>query len=131
MQCKRTFTKRFILSSQKEIAPFYSNSNKKIRFVGSNSQVYCDKLQNRLSADFKQGTFFTKKQIAIVFNKTTIMYLFYLARLASITQKQELEISKISPKAIKHPSNKSLLVFTDFFTMNAHPYNPDKRSVSY
>jgi len=59
------------------------------------------------------------------------MYLFYLARLASITQKQELEISKISPKAIKHPSNKSLLVFTDFFTMNAHPYNPDKRSVSY
>ena len=30
MQCKRTFTKRFTLSSQKEIAPFYSNSNKKI-----------------------------------------------------------------------------------------------------
>ena len=28
MQCKRTFTKRFTLSSQKEIVPFYSNSNK-------------------------------------------------------------------------------------------------------
>jgi len=28
MQCKRTFTKRFTLSSQK-CAPFYSNSNKK------------------------------------------------------------------------------------------------------
>jgi len=30
MQCKWTFTKRFTLSSQKEVAPFYSNSNKKI-----------------------------------------------------------------------------------------------------
>jgi len=28
MQCKRTFTKRFTLSSKKAIAPFYSNSNK-------------------------------------------------------------------------------------------------------
>jgi len=33
IQCKRTFTKRFTLSSQKEIAPFYSSSNKKF---GSN-----------------------------------------------------------------------------------------------
>jgi len=71
MQCKQTFTKLFILSSQTEVAPFYSNSNKKIRFVGSNSQVYCDK-------------FFTK-QIAMFFNKTTIMYLSYLARLARTT----------------------------------------------
>jgi len=29
MQCKWTFTTRFTLSSQKEIVPFYSNSNKK------------------------------------------------------------------------------------------------------
>jgi len=29
MQCKRTFTKRFTLSSKKEIAPFSSSSNKK------------------------------------------------------------------------------------------------------
>jgi len=59
MQCKWTFTKRFTPTSQKEIAPFYSNSHNshKIRFGGSKSQVYCDKLQNRLSADFKQGTF--------------------------------------------------------------------------
>jgi len=28
MQCKRTFTKRFALSAQKEIAPFYGNSHK-------------------------------------------------------------------------------------------------------
>jgi len=29
MQCKRTFSKRFTLSSKKEIAPFSSSSNKK------------------------------------------------------------------------------------------------------
>jgi len=40
--------------------------------------------------------------------------------------------SKISfSKQPKHPFNKSLLVFTDFFTVNAHPHNPDKRSVSH
>jgi len=33
---------------------------------------------------FKQGTFFAKKQISVVFNKTTIMSLVYPARLASI-----------------------------------------------
>jgi len=40
-------------------------------------------------------------------------------------------MSKISSKAIKHPFNKSLLVFTDFFTVDAHPHNPGKRSVSH
>jgi len=80
---------------------------------------------------FQAGYVFTKKQIALVFNKTTTMFLFYPARLASITQKQELQTSKISSKAIKHPLNKSLLVFTDFFTVNTHPHNRDKRSVSH
>jgi len=73
MQCKRTFTKRFTLSSQKEIAPFYSNSNKKFASLGA------------IARYIAIGYFFTKKQIAIVFNKTTIMYLFYRARLASNT----------------------------------------------
>jgi len=40
-------------------------------------------------------------------------------------------MSKISSKAIKHPANKSLLVFTDFLTVNAHPHNREKRSVSH
>jgi len=35
----------------------------KIRFVGSNSQVYCNKLQNRLSANFKQGTFLQRSKL--------------------------------------------------------------------
>ena len=51
----------------------------------------------------------------MVLNKTTIMTLFCLAGFASITLKQELQTSKISFKAIKHPFNKSLLAFTDFF----------------
>jgi len=37
------FTKRFTLSTQKEIAPFYGNSYKKLHLVGSNSQAYYDK----------------------------------------------------------------------------------------
>jgi len=64
----------------KALAPFNVNSHRKCTFFGGNSQVYCDKLQDGLSADY----FFTKKQIALVFNKTTILSLFYLARFASI-----------------------------------------------
>jgi len=37
-------------------------------------------------------------------------------RLVSVTSKQELQMSGISPKAI----NKTLLVFANFFTVNAH-----------
>jgi len=82
MQCKRTFTKRFTLSSQKEIAPFYRNSNKKFASLAAKARYISYKI------DYLQilsRYFFTKKQIGMVFNKTTIMYLFYLARLASIT----------------------------------------------
>jgi len=75
MQCKRTFTKRLL---------HFTSIATKMHFVGSNSQVYCDKLQNRLSADFSSSVLFYKKQIAMVF-KTTIMSLLYLARFASIT----------------------------------------------
>ena len=39
MQCKWTFTKRFILSTYKGNAPCYGNNHQK-RFVESNSQVY-------------------------------------------------------------------------------------------
>jgi len=58
-----------------------------MHFVGSNNQVYGDKLQNRLQylQIFQAGYFFTKKQVAMVFNETTIVTLFYLAKLASIT----------------------------------------------
>jgi len=38
----------------------------------------------------------------------------------SATQKQELQTSRISSKAMNHPFNKTLLVFADFFTVNAH-----------
>ena len=67
----------------------------------------------------------------MVSNKTTIMSLFYLERLGSITHKQELKRSEISSKAIKHSFNKSFLVLIDFFTVNAHPHKPDKHSVSH
>jgi len=78
---------------------------------------------------FQAGYVFIKKQIAMDFNKTTIMSLFYLARLSCITWKQKLQTPKISSKAFKHPFNKTLLVFTDFHGDDGHPHKPDKRSV--
>jgi len=39
MQCKWTFTKRFIFSTLQENAPCYGNNHKK-RFVCSNTQIY-------------------------------------------------------------------------------------------
>jgi len=53
-------------------------------------------------------------------NETRIITLFYLAGLVSVTNKQELQTSEISYKAIKHPFNKTLLVFAYVFTVNAH-----------
>jgi len=76
-----------------------------MHFVGSNGQVYCERPAIIYKIDYLQifqaGYFFTKKQITMVFNETTIMTLFYLARHASITYKNELQTSKISSKAIK------------------------------
>jgi len=54
MQCKWTFTKA--------LAHFTAIITK-IHFIGSNSQVHCDKfkLQNRLSADFSSRVLFYKE----------------------------------------------------------------------
>jgi len=38
MQCKWTFTKRFTLSSQKEIVPFYSSSHKKFASLAAKAR---------------------------------------------------------------------------------------------
>jgi len=56
-----------------------------MHLIGRNSQVSCDKLQNRLPQISQVRYFFTKQQIAMVFNKTTILSLFYPARVANIT----------------------------------------------
>jgi len=84
MQCKRTFTKRFTLSTQKEIAAFYGNSYKCTLLAGIARYIA---ISNK--TDYPQisqaGYFFTKQKIAMVFKKTTILSLFYLARVASIT----------------------------------------------
>jgi len=70
----------------KALYAFYTKINcsilrqqsQKIRFVGSSSQVYCDKLQNRLSVDFSSRVLIYKE--ANCHGKTTIMSLFYLAK---------------------------------------------------
>jgi len=68
MQCKRTFTKRFILFAQTEVTPFYGNIHKKCtslaaiaRYIAINYKI--DYLQM-----FQAGCFLTKKQIAMGFN---------------------------------------------------------------
>jgi len=91
MQLKRTFTKRFL--HHNENVPCYGNVTK-MRFVGSNSQVYYDNLHRRFFQRFsKQGTFFQKsiamvfdeRSIPMVLKKPQIMTLFYPERLVSIT----------------------------------------------
>ena len=134
MQFKWMFIRRFTLSTQK-IAPVYGNSHKKCTSLAAIARYITIRIscKTRLSTNFlsRIAYFFTKKQVSMVFNKITILSLFYLARLVSITGKHELQTSKIPSRAIKPTFNKSLLVFTDFFTGNAHPHKPDKRSVSH
>jgi len=86
MQCKRTFAKRFTHSTQKEIAPFYGNNHKKCTSLAAIARHFEIKLHKIDSLQiFQTGYFFfRKKQISVVFNKTTIMPLVYPARLASI-----------------------------------------------
>jgi len=80
----------------KENALCNGNSNKS---VDSNSQVYCDKLKNRLFAYFQSRALLFEKALPWSLTKPQIITLFYRARLASVTSKQELHISVISSKA--------------------------------
>jgi len=124
MQCKRTFTKHFTLSTQSEMYPFYGNSYKKctsltpiVRYIAmSNITIYL-----RM---FQVGLVFTKKEIALVFNKPTIMCSFFLVRLANITLKKPPSVVELVES--NQTRFKSLLVFTDIFTLNSHR---DKRSI--
>jgi len=70
---------------------------------------------------FRTGYFFSKKHWH-GFNKTT-NYDFILPSKTCqrhLQYKQELDTSEISCKAINHSFNKALLVFADFFTVNAY-----------
>jgi len=71
---------------QKENCPFYGNSHKKVHFVGTNSQVYCDKLQNGLSVDFSRMVRFYKEANCpgLEQNHNYVFVLPTVARLASI-----------------------------------------------
>jgi len=75
MQCKRTFTKRLL---------GFTATVTKMHVVAAIAKYIVISYKIDLQI-FHTGYFFTKKQIAIVFNKTTIMSLFCLARLARIT----------------------------------------------
>ena len=98
MQCKWTFTKRFTLSTQNEIAPFYGNSHKKCSSLAAVAKYIAISYKIDYLQIFQAVYFFAKKHI----DKTTNMSLFFLARLGSITQKQKLQTSTISSTAIKH-----------------------------
>jgi len=77
----------------KENTPSYGNS-KKIRFLrwyGSNIQVYCDNTHNNLSADFQNRALLYKEALPWSSMKSQILTLFCLARIVSVTSKQELQ----------------------------------------
>jgi len=69
----------------KEIAPFYGSSHKKCTALAAIAWYIALNYKIEYTHIFQAGYFLKKKQIAVVFNKTTIMSLFYLERFASIT----------------------------------------------
>jgi len=78
---------KFFFLDQKEYALFYGNSHKKSTSLPAIARYMAISYKIDYLQFFQAGYFFTKKKIAMVFNETTIMTLFYLARLASITCK--------------------------------------------
>jgi len=76
--------KAFCLSTQKKTALFYGNSHKKCTSLAAIARYNAISYKIDYMQIFQAWYFFTK-QIAMVFNKTTIMPLFYFAKLASIT----------------------------------------------
>ena len=89
-------------------------SSQKMHFVGSNSQVYCDKLQNRQSENFETGYFFAKKQIAMVFNKTTIRSFFTQYDLPASLGNKSCKRLRSRPKQSNTISIKPCLSFLTF-----------------
>jgi len=65
-------------------APFYGNSHKKYTSLAAIARCIAISYKIEYLQIFQAGCLFTK-QIAVIFNKTTIMSSFYLAGLASIT----------------------------------------------
>jgi len=70
---------------QEEIAPFYGNNHKKCTSLAAIATYIAISYKIDYLQIFQAGYFFTKKQIVVVFNKTTIMCLLYQVRIASIT----------------------------------------------
>jgi len=64
---------------------FYGNIHKKFASLAAIARYIAISYKIDYVQIFLAGYFFTKKQIAIVFNKTTIMSLFYLTTLGSNT----------------------------------------------
>ena len=64
--------------------------SQKMRFVDCSNQAYYDNLHKRLSADFKSRTLLFKEALPWSLRKPQMMTLFYVARLAVVTSKQEL-----------------------------------------
>jgi len=72
-KCKRTFTKRFTHSMLNEIAPFYGNSHKKFTSLAAIARCIATSWKIHYLEIFQAGYLVSKKQIAVVYNKTTIM----------------------------------------------------------
>ena len=115
----------------KENAPCYGNSRKKrVSLAAIAKYIMIISFIGYLQI-FKTGYFFTKV-LPLRLTKPQITILFYLARLVSVTQKQELQTSEVSSEAINHSLNKTLFVF-DFFIFSCGMllviiHKPDKKT---
>jgi len=78
MQCKWTFIKCITISTPQK-CPMLQQQLWKMHFVASNSQVYCNNLHNRPSADFQSRVHLFNEALPWSVMKPQIMTLFYLA----------------------------------------------------
>ena len=114
MQSKRTFTKRFTLSAQKEIAPFYSNHHKKCTSLAAIVRYIAISYKIGYLQIFETGYFFAKKQIAMVFNKTTIRSFFTQYDLPASLGNKSCKRLRSRPKQSNTISIKPCLSFLTF-----------------
>jgi len=100
MQCKWTFTKHFTLPNHIKCPMLWQQSQKCASLAALTRYITIIYTCNKLPADFKSGPARFKEALPWYLTKPQIVTVFFLARLVSVTSKQELQPSGISSKAV-------------------------------
>jgi len=98
MQCKRSFTKPFTLSTQKEISPFYGNSHKKCTSLAAIARYVTISYETNYLQIFHEGYLFAKMQIAMSLIKPQLYLYFTYQDLAASLSKKGCKHLRTRPK---------------------------------